>query len=250
MKYTLLEVVQRVLESMDSDEVNTIYGTAESTAVANIAKECYFDIVGDLGLREHESLYQLTASGDNNKPTLMTMPSSAIDLKRVEYNTGTLADPVYHDVYYKPLDEFMELTNQLTGTGTDTQTITINGSNFVFKFHNDRWPTFYTSTDDRNLLFDAFDVDEETTLTGSRTRCYGLVSPTFTMADSFTPVLDARQVQLWLQATKAQAFVELKQSENPKAEKKERRNWILARKTKDNTDSRPAIFKRVGYGRK
>ena len=250
MIYTLLEVVQRTLESMDSDEVNGITDTAESMAVANIAKECYYDIVGNLGLTEHKGLFQLTASGDNTKPCVMTLPDSIIELDRIEYNVGTLADPEFVELMFIPLDDFLNRTNNLTGTGTDTQAISLNGSSFTFKFWDDRWPQYYTTPDDRTILFDGFDVTEESTLTSSRTRCFGMISPTFSMQDSFTPLLDPRQFQLWLQATKSQAFVELKQSQNPKAEVKERRNWILARKTKDTVDGRPAIYRRQGYGRK
>lgn len=235
---------------MDSDEVNTIYGTAESTAVANIAKECYFDIVGDIGLREHRSLFQLTASGDNTKPVKMTLPTAAITIESLEYNVGTLLAPEYTTLTFVDLETFLQRQNNLTGTGTDTMTLSINSGSFVFNHYTDRWPTYYTTVDDQTLLFDAYDIDEETTLTASRTRAFGLLNQTFTMADAFVPVLDNRQFQLWLQATKAQSFVELKQSENPKAEKKERRNWILARKTKDSVDNRPAIYKRTGYGRK
>jgi hypothetical protein len=50
VKYTLLELTQRILESMDSDEVDSIEDSPESLAVANIIKECYFDILGKLDL--------------------------------------------------------------------------------------------------------------------------------------------------------------------------------------------------------
>lgn len=250
IRYTLLEIVQRVLESMDSDEVNSISATTESMAVANIAKECYYDIVGDIGLTEHHGLFPLVASGDSLLPCKMSLPDAVISLDKLEYNVGTIASPEYSQLIFLPLEDFLNRTNKITGTGTGTQTITINDGQFVFRFHNDRWPTYYTTPDDRTLLFDAFDLSEDSTLSSSRTRCFGLISPTFSLQDTFTPVLDPRQFQLWLQATKAQAFVELKQSENPKAERKERRNWILARRTKDGIDKRPAIQRRQGYGRK
>lgn len=235
---------------MDSDEVNGISDTTESMAVANIAKECYYDIVGSLGLTEHKGLFQLTASGDNTKPCVMTLPDSIITIDKVEYNVNTLADPEFQDLIFIPLDDFLNRTNNINGTNTGTQSVTLNGSAFTFKFWDDRWPQYYTTPDDRTILFDAYDSAEENTLTSSRSRCFGLISPSFSMQDSFTPLLDPRQFQLWLQATKSQAFVELKQSANPKADVKERRNWILARKTKDTVDGRPAIQRRQGYGRK
>jgi hypothetical protein len=69
----------------------------------------------------------------------------------------------------------------------------------------------------------------------------------WTVADGFTPDLDARQFTLLLNEAKAQAFIELKQQANPKAEKRARRGWIQAQRTKKNID-RATYYN--GYGRK
>ena len=66
----------------------------------------------------------------------------------------------------------------------------------------------------------------------------------------YVPDLDARQFQLLLQASKAQAFYELKQVENPKAEKKERKNTILAQRTKANVRLTNAFDAAPKFGRK
>jgi hypothetical protein len=129
-------------------------------------------------------------------------------------------------------------------------TITLGGTSFLFKYYNDRWPSIWSSPDDVTILFDAVYLSNENTLTASRTWCYGTLEPTFTMGDTFVPQLDARQFQLLLQASKAQAFIELKQVANAKAEKKERRNTILVQRTKYNTDKRTALQKWTGFGRK
>ena len=60
MRYSLIELVQRILESMDSDEVDSISDTVESLAVANSGKECYFDIISNLDLPEKVDIFQLT----------------------------------------------------------------------------------------------------------------------------------------------------------------------------------------------
>jgi hypothetical protein len=44
MKMTLLEIVQSTLSSMDSDAVNNINDTIESTQVAEVAKEVYYEL--------------------------------------------------------------------------------------------------------------------------------------------------------------------------------------------------------------
>lgn len=253
MKYTLLEMTQRILGSMDSDEVNTIGETTESYEVANIIKECYYDIVGRMDLPEEEQIFQLTPSSDNLKPTLMFLPSTVMDLQTVKYNIGdTLSNPNYADVFFLPLDEFIQRTfpMSLDTNEVGSMTVSTERGDFLFKFMNDRFPSYYTTIDDTTLLFDAYDADVEDTLTASRTLCWGQVVPSWNMEDSFIPDLDARQFQFLLQAAKAQAFIELKQVENPKAEKKERRNEILAQRTKHSIDKRTGSQTYRGYGRR
>lgn len=251
MKYTLLELTQRILEAMDSDEVDSIDDSPESLAVANIIKECYFDILGKLDLPEGESIFQLTGSGSSDLPALMYLPNNVLDLNRVYYNDATVNDPRWYQLTFMPFDAYLEYTNGMSITDDTVSSMDVveDGQTFVFKFRNDRMPLYYTSFNDRTLLFDGADVSVNTTLVGAKTLAYGALEPTFTMENTYTPDLDARQFQLLLQAAKAQAFVELKQIENPKAERKERKNEILAQRTKRAIDKRPERYKYLGYGR-
>ena len=45
-KLTLLEIVQDIMNDMDSDEVNSISDTEESSQIAQIVKTTYFEILG------------------------------------------------------------------------------------------------------------------------------------------------------------------------------------------------------------
>lgn len=252
MKYTLLQLVQRIMESLTSDEVNSYDDTEESLAVANIIKECYFDIVGINDLPNKNDVFQLEASGDNTKPTLMYVPDFAITLNRVKYNNDTTSNPTWYDVQYIDFDEFLSITGSLDLDEDTVDSMTVENSQsqtFTFKFRNDRLPTYYTSFDDNTLLFDSYDSASSSTLVGSKTTCWGMITPTFTMSNSYTPDLDARQFQLLLQSAKAQAFLEIKQIENPKAERKERKNQIMVARTKHKVDTK-ANGRYRGYGRK
>lgn len=248
MKYTLLELTQRILESMSADEVNSIGDSEESMTVANIIKECYFDIVGRTDLPETEDIFQLTASGDNLKPCVMYVPDRVLKINSFSYICdikGTY-EPIY--IPFSEFTSYVALYNP-TDSFVGTQTITnALGQSFTFKYKNNENPTYYTSFDDNTLLFDSFDLDQGGTLVSAKTLCSGPLSPAWSMTDNFYPDLDARQFQLLLQAAKAQAFVEIKQVENPKAERKERRNEILAQRTKNKVDPRTGLYR--GYGRK
>lgn len=254
MKYTLLELVQSIMGSMSSDEINSIGDTPESLMVADIVKQNFYDLVGALDLPEHKNLFNLEASGDSELPCVMYLPENALEVFYVKYNRNTAADPDYYKLQYTDFETFHQITNGMDTdlSNVETQTVTLDGSSFVFKLYNDRVPSRYTTTDDYTLLFDSYDSDDDSTLVSSKTMALGLLAPVFTMNNSYVPDLDSRQHQLLLNASKAQAFIELKQVENPNASRKERKNFIRAQRTKSSVESTNEYRKqtaKTGMGR-
>lgn len=246
-------MTQRILESMESDEVNTISDTSESQAVANIIKESYYDIIGHLDPHETHGIFKLDASGDNTKPVLMTIPSNVSNVDWIKYNKNTLVDPRYELLRPVTHEEFFAFTKAYTVSDTNVETmdVVINGETITFKFYNDRHPQFYTVFDEQTLVFNGYDSEIETTLTESRSLGEGSLIPTFTMEDNFIPDLDPRQFQLLLNDAKAVAFVELKQTTNAKAEQKARRNFVKAQKDKwTNFSDGSNVQRTYSYGRK
>jgi hypothetical protein len=247
MKYSLLEMVQRILGSMESDEVSSINETQEAQDIVGIIKECYFDLVGMNNLAEHEGIFRLDASTDNLKPTLMYVPANVVRVDWLKYDHGT-GSPDYTPLHYVDNEEFLYLQGGIDQADPETGTMTtpVNGVNMTFRFRNDRRPTYYTIFDERHVIFDSYDAAQSITLMSARTVGHGLLSPEFVAVDSFVPDLDHRQFQLLLQDAKATAHIELKQQPNPKAEQKLRRNQILAQKTKNDNDpssTRQAVYR-------
>lgn len=254
MRYTLLELVQRILESMESDEVNTIGDTTESLAVANIVKESYFEIVSEIASKNTADLFHLDAATDSTKPAVLYMPSNAINIKTFKYNIGpSITDTLFREICYLSTEDFLQMLDGLnvSDSWVSTQTVSLNGQDFTFKLRNDESPRWYTSPDDHTLILDSYDSSYEDTLTSIRTYCLGDTVPMFSMTDIFVPNLDPKQFTLLLNKAKATAFVELKQTANDRAQKIERRHTMLAYKSKDSTDDRTALRKHndKGYGR-
>jgi hypothetical protein len=240
MKLTLLEMVQQILLSMDGDEVNDIDETPESAAVARIVREAFYDIAGTLDLPEHHDIFKLEATGAST-PTTMTLPSDVMSVEWIKYNNiaDDATDPVYLEVDFMPFKRFVEYVNSWDIDDDDNvQTYTLTGSNSAdtttLKCRQDAMPRWWTTPDDYQILFDGFDEDEDANLQASKTMCYGLIAPTFTLSNSFTPDLDHAGFNMLLNEAKAQCFADLKQSVNPRAERKARRNWIETQKKKRN----------------
>lgn len=91
-KFTLLQMTQLILNSMSSDEVNSISDTTESLQVANIIQAKYYDMVNRGDLPDDKQLFQLVASGDSTKPTLMTVPAGTSKIKWLKYFNVNPAD--------------------------------------------------------------------------------------------------------------------------------------------------------------
>lgn len=253
MKYTLLEIVQRVLGSMDADEVSSISETPEANDVAQIVKSCYYDIVGFNNLDDHTGVFKLEASADNLKPTLMTKPDEVSRIDWIKYNVSDdAADFNWTPMRYADNEEFLYFQSMMSTdeANISSMTIPINGTNFSFKFYNDRMPSCFTVFDETEIVFDAFDLTIENTLTQARSMGYGQLIPTFSMTDNFIPDLDPRQFQLLINEVISTAFVEKKQSPNPRSESRSRKNQILAQKTRNDKLQADTSQKRITYGRK
>lgn len=248
MKMNLLEMVQLILSSLDSDEVNSISDTVESNQVALLIKSVFYDCATDLSLPEHETLFQLNPSGDSAKPTLMTVPTNVTHVNWIAYNNVDSSDTDTTDHYetcdFIPFEQFQEMQQSLRDqdTGTDSLTYTNNGQSFVHWYYTDRMPLKYTSTDNYTLLFDAYNADVDTTLQQSKTQCHGIVYPTWTMSDSFTPDLGPTQFSYLVNRAKVRAFAELKQAPNQEAISEARRQKIIIQKKKRTVPDRPAVF--------
>jgi hypothetical protein len=241
---------------MDGEEVSNISDTAESNQVALIVKSVYYDMLSDIDLPERDTLVQLDPSGDNAKPTLMTVPDDVIKLYSIMYDNKATADTYsnYQPVKFKDFDSFLQdqqsLREETTGVGS--MTVVVNGEDYPVMYRSDRMPTYYTTIGDHTILFDSYDVTEDTTLQSAKTLCKGQVVPTFTMSNSFTPALDPTQFSYLVNRAKVRAFNEIKQMENNEAGGEARRQKIIVQKRKRKTPDAPAEVYRVSsrFGRK
>lgn len=223
-KLTILDMVQDILNSMDSDEVNSINDTVEALQVAQIIKTTFFEFVSNRNWPHLKSLMQFNGLSDTTHPTHFKLPD---DVKEVEalvsvrYNKRTTTDTrdKYERVRYKSIEDFLRTSNGLDSSDATVQTISDFGGATIF-IRNDKQPEFWTSFDDEHIVFDSFDKAVETTLQQSKTQLIGYREPSFSLADSFIPDLPSEAFSALLADAKSTAFIEIKQIANEKAEAK------------------------------
>ncbi len=236
IKYNLLEMVQLILSSLDSDEVNSYDDTVESNQVALLLKSVYYDMASELNLPSSNETFELEASGDVNKPCLMIMPSNVIELTAVNYDNMLSTESYSNYLEVKPMsfDDFLEMQTPLRDQTTNVgeQDITVNSETFEVMYKSNKMPQYYTVIDDDQLLFDSYDSDEDSTLQKSKTWAWGKVYPSWTFSDTFTPELNPQLFSLYINRAKTRAFAELKQSANRESASVARKLEIVAQKDK------------------
>lgn len=262
MRYTLLQIVQQILAALDSDEVNSIDDTVESAQVALLVRGVYYDLIAECNLPSVGTFFQLNASGDNTKPTLMTIPEDILSVEWVKYDNieagETYSD--YVEVKYLEPSEFMAHINGFVALedssvlGTfDHDIVLDSGTHTVtFLYRDDAFPTYFTSFNETTLIFDSYLATLDTTLQNTKTQCWGSAAPVFTLEDSFIPNLNVSQFSLLVNEAKARAFIELKQMANSNAERHARHLKLRTRNNKRRVPyEQPYPLSRLpNYGRK
>lgn len=246
-------MVQSILSSMSSDEVNSISDTTESLQVAEILKQTYFNILSRSKLPIQQEMFQLNASTDSTQPVLMYRPDQVAKMDWIKYFDGSSSSspPEYKYVTILPVTQFLDIVNGFNTDETDVEsfTFTANSESFTFNYKNAKQPQFCTAIENYYIIFDSFDASIETTLQASKTQCWGEVLPTWFNVDGFIPDFDDQQFPLLLNEAKALAFYELKQQPHAKAEQEARRQWGTLQKDKSLTN-KPSYFDQLpNFGR-
>lgn len=255
MIYSHLEAVQLILSAMDSDEVNSISDTVESNQVSLLLKSVYYDIATEIGLPEHEDIFQLNASVDSTKPNVMYTPNNVVKVRKIYYDNreDVLTDPKNNvEVSLVKADEFIRIINGATDFYTETLSVPNSIDDPVeLAYNNTAFPQYCTTFDDRTFIFDSFNASIDDTLKKSRTTCLGLIYPEYLLEDSFVPDLNPGQFSYFINKAKVRAFAELKQASNQEASSEARRQKIVLQKKKYSSPNKlNALSNLPYYGRK
>lgn len=217
MKKTLLELVQSILSDMDSEPVNSISDSIEAEQIASVIEDTYFNFISARNIPEHRQLIKITSLSDNTRPTHFQYVGKEIYWLR--YNIDETTGTNYREVKFIEPGDFV--TRNVDTSNTLIVPDVQAGTDLIIR--NDRMPSFYTSFDDEYIVMDAYKSSIESTLQNSKTQAYGVVYPTFTISDTFTPDLDDTLFPYLLAESKSVAFSLFKSGSDPKVEQAARR---------------------------
>lgn len=249
-KYTLLELVQRVLSSTDGDQVNSISDTVDSDKIANLIEDVFYNMVVNKDIPEHEGLIKLESLSDELVPNYLKLPARVTEITYVKYDKSEEDDMVdYRDIKYKTPADFLHQIITRNASDDNIQQVIDPGSGVTLLVVNDRHPTFWTSFDDEYMVFDSFNAEFDDTLQSSKTMVIARRLPTFEKRDGFVMDIDDNLFPLLLNEAKSWAYIEDKQTAHPKAEQgaKRQRNFSQTQRHRINDENKNT---RPDYGRR
>lgn len=246
-KMTLIEIVQDVLNDMDSDQVNSISDTVEANQIANICRSVYYDVITTVDLPEHSELMTVAGLSDSSRPNYMDA-NSITEIKELRYNVSeTVGELEYKLINYVPPDEFVQKIVTRDTSATEVIIVVDPTSGISLPIVNNKAPDYYTSFDDRYLCFDSYDSAVETTLQTSKTMVIGVKLPTFLMVDGATPDMDDTIFPYYLAEVKSRALSLLKGGADAKVEQFARKHRYFQRNNRWKTGEQRILN---DYGRR
>lgn len=246
-KMTLLEMVQDVLNDIDSDEVNSISDTVEATQIANVCRSVYYDVITTVDLPEHTELMTVSGLSNSSRPNFMDA-NSVTEIKELRYNVSeTPGELEYKLIDYVPPDEFVQRIVTRDTSQTEVIIVTDPTSGISLPILNNKMPDYYTSFDDRYLCFDSYDSSVEATLQTSKTMVLGVKLPSFIIADSAIPDMDDTIFPYYLSEVKSRCFSMFKGGPDQKVEQFARKHRYFQRNNRWKTGEQRILN---DYGRK
>lgn len=247
MKQTLLDLVQEIGYMLELGDISSISDTYESEQVSRVIKRTYEALIVRNKWPHLDRFVDLVMSSDVTKPTHVTMKDEVSHIWEVEYNISKDNNTVYELVRYVEPDLFLRKANTLLTTSVNTLSV-VDASGAEFFVRNDAAPTYYTSFNDRELVFNSFDEDKGNTLLSGSLRVRGKIKPKFILDDTYIPDLPEEAFPLLFEESLSRASVIIRQEVNNKAEQESQRQsrWL----SRNNGRAAEQKVKYPNYGRR
>jgi len=251
-KLTMLTIVQKTMEALTLDEVNSISDSPDAEQIAQIAQDSAYDLLNQSDWPFTIRLEQLESIADATRPNFLRIPDEATRIDYIKYDNTDPEEAVdgvdlvkIENIEWLPPQQFLDLV-QGRNSQLDEIDMIENFNGVRMPIYNDRGPSYWTSFDDEYIVFDSVDLDIESTLQGNKSQCHMKWIQDITIADDFLLDAPAHFFSIWLADVKSTAFIYMKQEASPKDEQRARRGLAVFRRSASRTDFDDG---KVKYGR-
>lgn len=253
-KMTLLRMTQNILSAMNSDEVNSITDTVESTQVAEEIRTTFDEMYTNHDLGSFEGLVNLTSLSSTTTPNRLQLPSNVQFLRWIKYKDfrNTSGSLIYKDVQFLEPEVFLHYIVEQATPAAYVMVPLTSTSPATYPIAKDRAPKYCTIFDaDQTLVFDAFDAAHESYLTGANCVAWATQYKVWNHTDSFVPPLPASEFPRFLAEAKSACFINYKEIANSNEQTRARRQKILSqRRSGSITGQQKGYADNVDYSRK
>lgn len=254
MARTLLDIVQGILSTIDSDTVNSISDTVESDQVADIVRKVYFDIVDEYQLPAQRVITTLEGLSDLSRPNMLKLPDYTQSLLHWQYDTRrSNEEPArYMPIEYRMPADFLKHVNSRNWEDPEQFTTVYIEATVPLCIDKLNPPQFWTSFDDELIVTDNFVQEVDATLQAAKSQAWLEKRHIFMKDDTFVPFLPQNLESLFYRTAENEAYALAKQTVNPKLEQKERRMRIRVQRNKHRTQQTENNFMNgaPNFGRK
>jgi hypothetical protein len=242
------------MEALNLDEVNSISDSPDAEQIAQIAQDSAYELLNQSEWPFTIRLEQLESIADSSRPNYLRIPDEVTRIDFIRYDNTDPADQdsegndlvKIEEMQWLSPNAFLKLTQSRNTQVDGVVTITdYNGA--TYHIYDDRGPSYWTSFDDEYVIFDAVNLDIESTLQGSKSQCFVKWIPDIIVDDDYVLDAPAHFFSTWLADVKSTAFIYMKQEASPKDEQRARRGLSVLRRNASRTDNDDG---KVRYGRR
>lgn len=250
-KMTNLGMVQNILSSMDSDNVNGISDTEEAIQVFEILRETYYEIISRRKWKTFEKTRLMDQVVDSTKPTKFKIPDQVVRINCFRYQTfkedTDPQEPSWKELNYLFPCDFIDHVQSRNPVQLDTRIeTTTNDDGVTMYILNDVEPEFWTSFDDRFIYLDNWVKADGTTVVSPRTSVKVTEQSIYPVLDADIPDLPVEMFSLLLSEAKSICWLNFKGTPNQKAEQIARRQYIKMREEEPRVED---LRVSVNYGK-
>lgn len=252
-KLTMLQIVNKTMEALNLDEINSISDSPDAEQIAQIAQSSAYELLNQSDWPFTIRYTALESVADGARPNYLRIPDTVTRIDYIKYDNTNPDNAVegvdlveIDDIEWLPPQEFISMCLKRNSQTDAVQSVEdFDGATLLI--YNDRGPSYWTSFDDEYIVFDAVDLGIESTLQGTKSQVFGKTVEDIVISDTFQLDAPAHFFSTWLAETISTAFIYMKQEASPKDEQRARRGLAVLRRNASRTDNNDG---KVKYGRR